>query len=1631
MATNSGCFCPAHYRVVLFLFLGFCTFGCHRANAQTVTLSYNGPDFSVASCNASGLEVSSGGTCVNGHVTAFATFNCGAPTSVTATAVFSAVPLVQNSTIIIPEESVTITFPSPTSGSNDNSPLQPLVCDASGKPLPDFIPKALAFDISNVRGFILSNGVDQSVCCANASGMGINAVGIGFSGTWILTSVQMTDTPLVITTASLPEATVGQVPPYPISLTASGGTGTGYQWTIVSGALPIGFSLSVGGVLSSTGDPAAAPGPFPFVAQVTDSAGNLATKALTLVFVPAGTPTAALEVEGKTLGDCGVCKLRVGTVGAGEPINVATGNVFETFVDYSTSGQNPLQFTRYYNSKGATSNINTIVVDGVGLLTDSALTGSNWRSNFDRRLQITPSLVSAERPDGQVVGFANNSGAWNADSDIDVKLAQSGNIWTLTDTDDTIETYAQISATSAILQSIQARNGYKQTLAYNGSNVLQSVTDSYGRALTFTWGNGLLLTVGTPDGTTLAYAYDASGTNGGVPDRLISVTYSTNPSTAQYYLYENGTFPFALTGEIDENGNRFATWSYDLSGRATSSQHGGGAGLTTIAYDDATGNRTVTNALGQQEIYKFATLQNVPKVVEIDRLATATTAASTRAFTYDANGYLASQTDWNGNLTTYVNDTHGQPTTTVEASGTPQARTTTVGYHPTFHLPVNIVTPGLSSAFAYDGSGELLTKTLTDTTATIVPYSTNGTARTWTYTWNDFLLASAQGPRTDVKELTKYTYDGSGALTAISNALGQTTKITAHTGGGLPLTVVDPNGVTLNLTYDARQRLLTGTLTTSAGPLTATLGYDPAGNLIKTTLPDGSALSYSYDAAHRLTGVTDLFNQSISLTLDANGDSTETDTLNSTSTTARKHSATFDALGRMLDDIGGVGQTTAYAYDANGNALTVTNPLSHVTQQAFDPFNRLIRAIDAAGGITKIAYDPHDRPVTVVDPNSGSTTFVYDGFGDVLQRLSPDTGKTTYRYDLAGNLIQSVDATGATTNYTYDALDRVLTTTYPADSAENVVYTYDEAGHGFGIGRLTSVTDAAGSLSRSYDERGNLLTDKRTHGAATLLTSNTYDAASRVASITYPSGWQVSYTRDSMGRITAANATAPGGATQPIVSGITYQPFGPVNAMAYGNSVVEMRSFDLDYRLLNLTDMGASALQNLNYGYDADDNVTKVTDAVTAANTQSLGYDVLDHLIGGTGNYGTLGYTYSAIGNRLTQTSGGVLTTYTNAPHSNQLATIKAGAATQTLTTTAAGNVSGFSTPFGPITGLTYNQANRLATTSAGASQLTQYGYDAFGQRAVKVGSITSTTIYQYDQAGHLLEENDGQGDTRVDYVYVGDQPVATIQPITGNIYFLHDDHLGTPQVATDASQTVRWAATYQPFGYTSTSIGAIVQNLRLPGQEFDVETGLFHNGFRDYTPALGRYLESDPAGLLGGLNTYSYASGNPIELIDPTGLAPCLKNSLLGKWACTADVAFDSVLGDAFPELGIALQLGGIKIQPFQAAVGSSGFIEAEPGLLSFASGQTSNYEQSITDNNRASEIKKLQDLRSRSSFALKSPKAQAKLTENLDTLQSLENNAGIAHRLGKFLGALGLGQDLYKCWFTDAQFPRLPEWF
>ena len=1227
-----------------------------------------------------------------------------------------------------------------------------------------------------------------------------------------------------------------------------------------------------------------------------------------------------------------------GQMAAGDPVNIGTGNVYLSQTDYTTVGPNPLAFTRSYNSL---SN----VVAGTA---STSNVGVNWRTNFDRTLIFTPATgsptsITAFRADGQGIPFTLSGSTWVTDTDSDYSLVQNGTTWTLHGPDDTVETYNAAGKVTTIV----LRDGYTQTLAYGTANNLTTVTDSYNRKLTFGTGtNNLISSITTPENTTINYGYTIG--TGTTATRLATVTYPTSPATSQTYLYGNSSFPFAMTGIKDENNNQYATWTQDSAGRAKTSQLGSNANLTTFTYN-SNGTTTVTNPYSVADTYSFTTLWNIPKVIGISRAATSTTAAANKTFEYDTNGYLYSETDWNGNETTYINNTQGNPTTINYAVGSTVAYSNTISYDPTFiRLPHQIITPNLTTTFAYDTKGNLLTRTDLDTTTNTTPYSTGGQSRVTTFTWSTTgQETSIQLPRTDVTAKTTFGYDTTGALTTITDALSHQTKVTSHTGGGYPLTVVDPNSVTSTMTYDPRQNLHTYTIDTTAGNLTTTWNWDPAQYLGSVVKPDGSKLTYGHDTAHRLTSITDLLSNSITYTLDYLGDKTLVQVKNNTNLVTASHSAVFDALGRITSDIGGMNQTTIFTYDPQGNNLTITppSPSGEVTQ-TFDALNRLATRVDPTpGGTTTIGYDSYNHVLRVVDANSNATSYVYDGFGERTQRVSPDSKTTVYYYDLDSNLSQELLPGSLTANYAYDALDRNLTVQYTGDTTLNVTKTYDQTGHGFGVGHLTSSTDQIGSLSLNYDERGNRTVETRTPSGVTAFTTTYgFDAASNIASITYPSTTLVQYGRDTMGKVTSVTAKPPGASSATnIATSIGYEPFGPVSSLTYGNGITGTYGYDLDYRATTRLDKGSATVSSLAYGYFSNNSVQTITDSVNAANTQTLGYDAMDHLtsaVSGTGGHGTLAYTWDGVGNTLKQTVNGTATTSSYTSGTNQISSIVSGRTLETVATSPSGNISAITNTItgASIEAFTYNKANELASASNGSTSSATYAYDLLGRRAKGVGTVSGTAFYEYDQNNNLLENRDNTGVTRADYIYLepkagpGAIPLGTYQPSTAKIYYLHTDRLGTPQSATDSTATVQWTTTYQPFGKTGTITGSAVQQLRLPGQEYDTDSGLNHNGFRDYSASLTRYIQTDPIGLGGGMNTYQYAVGNPFKNVDPWGLATIqIEYKLVPNWV-NQWIVQPSVGSNAYHAFLVVTDTNGDQTY-FRGGPNGLGFLNAKYG--------------------------------------------------------------------------------------------------
>jgi RHS repeat-associated protein len=529
------------------------------------------------------------------------------------------------------------------------------------------------------------------------------------------------------------------------------------------------------------------------------------------------------------------------------------------------------------------------------------------------------------------------------------------------------------------------------------------------------------------------------------------------------------------------------------------------------------------------------------------------------------------------------------------------------------------------------------------------------------------------------------------------------------------------------------------------------------------------------------------------------------------------------------------------------------------------------------------------------------TSYTYNGFGDVKTQVSPDTGTTTNTYDSGGNLDTSTDARGAVADYAYDALNRVTSVSYTLGGVtdQTISYAYDTGTNQ--KGHLTGAADANHSLSWTYDVQGRVTGKGQTVSSITKSIGYGYNANGQLASTVLPSGRTITYGYNANNQVTSV--TLSGSPAVTILNNITYDPFGPITGWTWGNSTTASRVFDSDGKLSSITSAGQRT-----FGYDDAFRITGVTDVADSTKSWTLGYDLLDRLNAATKTGTTIGYTYEANGNRLSQT-GTSASTYTMSGSSNKL-TSTSGVLSRSYSYDAVGNTIASS-----ATVHSYNHANRMKTGKLAGGTDTTYVYNAVGQRVKKSGgAITSPIYFMYDEAGHLVGEYDASGNLIQETVWLGDIPVATLRPNGANVdvFYVHTDQLNTPRkISRPSDNALRWRWDPTPFGegapdQNPASIGAFVYNLRFPGQQFDVETNLNYNYFRDYDPATGRFIESDPLGLNANslslpeeLSTYVYVMNDPVSLQDPLGLAakdvakkarrihPAARVGALGALAC------------------------------------------------------------------------------------------------------------------------------------------------
>lgn len=439
---------------------------------------------------------------------------------------------------------------------------------------------------------------------------------------------------------------------------------------------------------------------------------------------------------------------------------------------------------------------------------------------------------------------------------------------------------------------------------------------------------------------------------------------------------------------------------------------------------------------------------------------------------------------------------------------------------------------------------------------------------------------------------------------------------------------------------------------------------------------------------------------------------------------------------------------TNFEYDAEGNLTKVTNGLNHATVSAYDALNRRISSTDANTGITQYSYNAINQMTQVTDPKGLITSYNLDGLSNLNQQISPDTGTSTNTYDESGNALTRTDAKGQVTTYTYDSLNRVTLIVY--HDATQVSYVYDQGTNA--AGRLTSITDSIGSINYAYDQRGRITSETRVINGISYVCTYTYNTIGQLTGVTYPSGRTLTYTLDSLGRMSQISTTKDS-VTEILANNIQYRPFGPAQDFQFGNNTPYSRQFDIDGRITSYT-LGSNTIT---LTYDDASRITSTTETETPANVRNYAYDPLDRLTSYTDLSSNQGYGYDADGNRTSHTIGANNYTYDYPTDSNRLTSTQGPTPSKTYTYDANGSPTTDN-----INQYSYDARGRL-TQAVTATGTYSYGINSLGQRVQKTKSATGT-VYHYDLQGHLIAETDETGAIQQEYIYLYDMPLAVLK---------------------------------------------------------------------------------------------------------------------------------------------------------------------------------------------------------------------------------------------------------------------------
>ncbi|MCW5255085.1 hypothetical protein D5038_01490 [Verminephrobacter aporrectodeae subsp. tuberculatae] len=743
------------------------------------------------------------------------------------------------------------------------------------------------------------------------------------------------------------------------------------------------------------------------------------------------------------------------------------------------------------------------------------------------------------------------------------------------------------------------------------------------------------------------------------------------------------------------------------------------------------------------------------------------------------------------------------------------------------------------------------------------------------------------GPGRSRPQEQSYRYDalgqlsetGQGSLDASSKAeeaYRPQTRLSVDAQGRLQWQA-NAHGVIVHNRYDSESRLLETGRYSAGMAQQQHYRYDAQGQLLETWDNTGAVLHIGYDAQGQVQDLTDGAGRNRLL----------------------PQPGTADAQP-MRDDFGRIVRTSS--------------PDAGASIREYDAADRLIANRDAAGNQAHYAYDPAGRILRqdisdAADPKKTTTT-TWHYTGSQLTALEHPTQSEHYQHDAQGLRTERRtirhQADGSTRNsltrYTYDEQGKVLSTSLPDGS--RLIYQRDPQGQIVALQRSRIQTRWLQWLSPPQTIVQDLKRDLV--GLSQLRTGN---------------GIEAHYQRSQEGvlarvvyRRTQPMQTARRAAAAELL-GQTSQLLLGVRS-AHAQAQAKPGNPESDNTLPGALGLAADpqALMDQRYLWDTRGNLLHREDRAGESGRSSYAYDARNRLVAGVQAQGQKNqvnrYHYDPNERRVlsqqgveTQDELQKATQQTRYPaQSHRWSEEQAQGATAVL---ARYDANGQPTQIGQRE-YQWDALGKLTEVREKGTSLARYHYNHRGERISKT-TASSSTAYLYEDR-QLSAELDAQGRITRQYIYLANRPIAIIDTPAGRpladaprsvladlkiivqgwfdqaekIVWLHANHLGAIEAATDAQGQLAWQASYAPFGQANIrTVRMDAQaaqtdfrlNLRLPGQYADSETGLYYNGQRYYDPERGQYLTPDPLGTPDGPNPYSYVRYNPLEYIDPDGL--------------------------------------------------------------------------------------------------------------------------------------------------------------